>query len=133
MDGKNEDKNSEPCEGVRQARETDKEIKEILKLISTVCADNKVNAANLTNLTVVYKELAKANSLTHYKLFSRTENLKINLKGIETKHSEHVKHGGLVLATGRYRHIILVSWAAIGISLTATIILGLIQAGVIHL
>jgi hypothetical protein len=121
---------SEPCEGIRQARETDKEIKAIFKEISTVCTNNKVVAANLTHLAESFKELATANSLTHYKLFSRTENLKVSFKGLETKHDEHIKHGGLVMATGRYKHVILVSWAAIGISLTATIVFGLIQAGV---
>jgi hypothetical protein len=126
------DENAEPCEGIQQARATDKEIKAIHKLIAIMNTANSVNAANLTHMAESFKELATANSLTHYKLFSRTENLKVNFKGLETKHDEHVKHGGVIMATGRYKHVILVSWAAIGISLTATIIFGLIQAGVFN-
>jgi hypothetical protein len=130
MSDSKDNEKPEECEGIRQARATDKEIKAILKEISAMSGDNKVNANSLTHLAESFKELATANSLTHYKLFSRTENLSIGLKGIETKHGEHVKHGGLIMATGRYKHVILVSWAAIGISLAATIVFGLIQAGV---
>lgn len=125
------DENDKECEGIRQGRETDKEIKAMLKIMATMNTANEVNAANLSNMSESLKELATANSLTHYKLFSRTENLKVNLGKLDTKHNEHVKHGGLVVATGRYRHVILVSWAAIGISLTATIVFGLIQAGIL--
>ncbi|MEE9356226.1 MAG: hypothetical protein V3U75_11605 [Methylococcaceae bacterium] len=122
----------EECEGMRQARETDKEIKEILKQISAMNTDNSVNAANLTHITGAYKELATANSLTHYKLFSRTEKLKVSMGKLETRHSEHIKHGTAEGNNRQHRHVVLVSWVAIGISLTATIVFGLIQAGVFN-
>lgn len=128
-DGKNEDTE---CEGMRQARETDKEIKEILKQISDMNTDNKLNAANLEHMTGAYKELATANSLTHYKLFSRTENLKVGLNGLTIRHDEHIKHGTAEGTNRQHRHVVLVSWVAIGISLTATIVFGLIQAGVFN-
>lgn len=125
------DKDTE-CEGVRQARATDKEIKEILKQISDMNTDNKVNAANLTHMTESFKELATANSLTHYKLFARTESLKVSFKGLETRHDEHIKHGTAEGTNRQHRHVVLVSWVAIGISLTATVVFGLIQAGVFN-
>lgn len=129
-DGKEE--TAEPCEGIRQARETDKEIKEILKQISDMNADNKVNAANLEHMTGAYKELATANSLTHYKLFSRTESLKVKMATLKTSYGEHIKHGTAEGTNKRHRHVVFVSWCAIGISLTATIVFGLIQAGVFN-
>lgn len=124
--------NPEECEGVRQARKTDKEIKEILKQFSEMNAENKVNANSLAHLAESFKELATANSLTHYKLFGRTETLRVNFGKIETKHNEHIKHGTQEGTIKRHRHVILVSWAAIGITVTATIVFGLIEAGVFN-
>lgn len=130
MGDKNENEKSEPCEGIRQSRETDKEIKEMLKLMSKVCTNNEVNANSLAHLAESFKELATANSLTHYKLFSRTENLKVNFKGLETKHDEHVKHGSSEATNKHNRYTLLVSILAIGLSI-ATVVALLIQAGVL--
>ncbi len=123
------DKENEECEGIRQGRETDKEIKAIRDLISDICTNSEVNKLNLEHMTISYKELATANSLTHYKLFSRTEKLLIAQGKLETSHNDHVKHEGINIKNKHNRYTLLVAVLAIGVSLTTAIVLA-IQAGV---
>lgn len=108
------------CSRHRGERETDREIKKIRELISDLATNSEVNKANLEHTSESYKELATANSLTHYKLFARTEALGVSLKELETKHGEHVKHGTQATTAKHNRYTMLVSWVAIGISLATT-------------
>jgi hypothetical protein len=126
MSGKND---HEPeCEGIKQYRETSKEIKEIKDLMATMTTGNEVNKANLTNLSASFKELAKSNSLTHYKLFARTEKLRVAQGKTETAHEEHVKHGTQNNTNKQHRSTVLIAWVAIGVSLVTAAVLAK-QAG----
>jgi len=111
----------------RGQRETDVEIKEIRQLISDLYGGSKVNEDNLENISNAYKELANANSATHFTLFAKTENLSINLKELETRHTEHIKHGNRDSTEKRHRYTMFVSWVAIVISI-ATVGVLIIQA-----
>ncbi len=121
-------KQDEECEGIKQYRETAKEIKAIHKLISDMHTGFEVNKANLGHLSTSFKNLSKSNSLTHFKLFTRTENLKIDLGKMETSHGEHVKHGKQDNTNKQHRGVVLISCVAVGVSLITLLILAK-QAG----
>ncbi len=121
--------NHSECEGIRQYKQTAREIVDIKKLINDMCANGKVNRANLKNLSEAFKELATANSLTHYKLFARTEELGIKNGKLETAHGEHIKHTDNDAVSSRHKSTMLVSYFAIAISVGTMVVLA-IQAGV---
>ncbi len=116
-------------EGCIQHKYTIKEIKEIKALITNLLDDTTTNKANLITLTVSFKELATANSLTHYKLFARTEKLKIGQARTETLHQEHIKSDDKSDSNKKHKTNTLISWCAIGISILTVILLAK-QAGI---
>lgn len=127
MAGKNDDHSE--CEGIRQYKQTAREIVDIRKAISDICANSKVNKNSLKHITDAFKELATANSLTHYKLFARTETAAIEHGKLETSYKEHAKHTDGDAVKGRHKNTMLVSYFAIAISIGTMVVLA-IQAGV---
>ncbi len=89
---KDEHGNDVECEGIKQYKATSKEVSEIRQLIFTMSINSASNKTNLKNITVAFRELAATNRQTHIELFTRTENLKVDLAKISTSHNEHVKH-----------------------------------------
>ena len=120
--------NDTECEGIRQYKETAKEVKEIRDLIFKLSGNSGKNQTNLENLTESFKELAKSNSLTHYKLFARTENLKISIAKVETSHVEHVKTEDKEDSNDKHKVTLLLSCVAIGVSVVTVVVLAK-QAG----
>ncbi len=127
MSGNNQD--HPECEGIRQYKQTAREIVDIRKAIGDICANSKVNKISLKHLTDSFKELATANSLTHYKLFARTETAAIEHGKLETAYNEHVKYTSDDAVKGRHKNTMLVSYFAIAISIGTMVVLA-IQAGV---
>jgi hypothetical protein len=118
----------EECEGIRQYKETAREVKEIRDVLATLNTNSGINKANLENLTDAFKTLAESNRLTHYKLFARTENLKVNMATVQTSFDEHIKSNDKEDSVNKHRASFLVSCIAIGISVVTVIILAK-QAG----
>jgi hypothetical protein len=123
------------CQGIQKLLATDaaiKEIKDMAKglrdMIGVLTADSTRNKVNLENLTASFKDLAESNSLTHYNLFAKTENLRVGHTKTETVLKEHIGHGNKSDDNKRHRSVFIVSCIAIGISLLTVIILA-IQAG----
>ncbi len=116
-------------EGCIQHRYTIKEIKEIKSMISDIVNNTTTNKANLSSLTESVKTLAESNSLTHYKLFARTEKLKVGMARIESTHKEYIRNDDKQDSNSKHKSIVLVSWFAIGISIVTAIVLA-IQAGI---
>jgi len=106
----------------RLARATDKEIKEIKNLIQSLSTDSVVNKSNLSHISKSYDQLVKDNTLTHYKLFARTEEIKLELSRLKALHDEHVKHEQHIVNSTRHRAGLVASWSAVGLSLLAIII-----------
>ena len=117
----------EECSRHRGQRETDREIKAIRQLIANLNTNSEVNKTNLENVTNTCRDLASTNNIAHYELFARAESLGINLKELETKHIEHIKHGSKESINKHHRVTVLISWIAISISVVTVSVL-IVQA-----
>ncbi len=109
-------------ESQRIARATDKEIKEIKKLIHDLSVDSEVNKSSLSHICNSFEQLVKDNSTTHYKLFARTEAIRLDLSKLETSHNEHIKHDACETASKNHRTSLIASWCAVGVSIVTVII-----------
>lgn len=120
MGGENK---KEECEGIKMQRRTDKDIKQIRELISEVATNSTVNKTSLEFMSTSLKNLASANSLTHFKLFARTEKLRISVARVETLQGEREKHDTKDDTNKKHRHIFIVSIIAIVLSIITLIVL----------
>lgn len=120
--------NPEECQGMKQYAETAKEVKEIRGFILTITENSVINKNNLDHMAVTLKELAISNNLTHYKLFARTENLKVSLAKLETAHHSHVENEKTHSSNKKHNSLYLVSWIAVGISIVTVLVVAK-QAG----
>ncbi len=112
-------------------KDTLKELKEVRGMITDLAETSIVNKTNLENMTNSYKVLATDNSLTHYKLFSRTEKLKVSVAKVEVVIEDHQKHGDDQQKSQQHRGVYLLSMVAIGVSIVTAIIMA-VQAGLFH-
>ncbi len=130
MADKNND-GAEECEGTKMQRRTDRDIKEIRTLMTEVVSDSNVNKTSIEFMSKSYSELAKSNSLTHYKLFARTEDLNIKVAECKAAYKTNEKHGTKEDAKQHGRRVFFISCVAIILSV-ATVILLAIQAGIFN-
>lgn len=116
------------CEGIKQYKKTNEEIIEVKKMIDGLCINSELNKSNLKTMSKSIETLATTNSLTHYKLFGRTEKNNLANARLETRFGEHEKHGTVAKDDKKHKSVMLVSYVAIFISVLTMIVLAK-QAG----
>jgi hypothetical protein len=129
MADKNIDHTNPECPGLIFMKNTDKDIRDIRKSIEMLANASTANASNLKSIAGTLKALQLDNSQTHYKLFSRTEETRIELEHVKTKHDEHVKNEDKEDAHNHQRHSFAVSIFAVIISV---ITVGVLVATIIY-
>lgn len=110
-------KDGNECEGIVAMRKTDKDIGVIKTSLADITTDSAVNKKALELIAKSFETMAEANSLTHYKLFARTEKNGNKLTKLETELNEHKKHNNADEVGRKHRAGFAVSVVALSVSI----------------